>query len=182
MRRLSIAMLVVIGWLVLALAMDRLVLAQSCPACAEAAALELKLRLPAGEITWPPVSLAVLVLLPIVLFAVAMVPWRSLRSRQAWAHAIESWWEPSFWLIVALLIAIVAESVYIILRQHIPRPLVDVAQRFTLTGTVSVHVKGYETTTPLAMTASAAGLTGLVIGGYLFLQNGLNGVMRWFKA
>ena len=182
MRRLSIALMVVLCWLAAALAFDRLVMAEQCPACVHLAALQLRLRMPAAEITYPAVSLLVLVILPILLFALAMAPWRDLRSRQAWTHAIESWWEPSFWLLVALVLTIVAESLFVLTRAYLPESVTAAMQRFMLVGTLSVHVPGYHPVTPLAISASLAGLVGLAIGAYLFLQNGLNGVMRWFKA
>jgi hypothetical protein len=182
MRRLSIALMVVVAWLGAALALDRLVLVEQCPACVHLAALQFKLRMPAAEITYPAVSLLVLVVLPILLFAVAMAPWRDLRSHQAWSHALESWWEPSFWLLVALVLTVVGESLYLVTRDYIPAQFTALAERFTLTATASVQVPGHPSVTPLALTASAAGLLCLAIGAYLFLRNGLNGVMRWFKA
>lgn len=182
MRRFSIALMVVVGWLVLAIALDRLVVGATCPACVHAAALELKLNVPAAEIVYPTVSVLVLFILPLLLFAAAVVPWRDLRSRQAWSHAIETWWEPSFWLLVALVLTIACESVFVLARDYLPKSVAEAADRFRLVGTVSVHVPGYQSTTPLALTASLAGLVGLAIGAWLFLQNGLNGVMRWFKA
>ena len=182
MRRLSIAVMVVFAWLVVALAFDRLLLAPYCQGCASAAALELKVTVPAGVIDYPPVSLLVLFLVPMVALAFSVVPWRDLRSRQAWTHAIESWWEPWFWIAIALLIAIAAESVYLVAREYLPKPVIDVAQRFSVAGLVSLHLPGYDRATPLAITASLMGLTGLAIGAYLFFQNGLNAVMRWFKA
>jgi len=182
MRRLSIALMVVLCWLAAALAFDRLVMAEQCPACVHLAALQLRLRMPAAEITYPAVSLLVLVILPILLFALAMAPWRDLRSRQAWSHAIESWWEPSFWLLVALVLTVVGESLYLVAREYIPSQVTAAAERFTLTATASVQVPGHPSATPLALTASAVGLCCLAIGAYLFLRNGLNGLMRWFKA
>ena len=182
MRRLSIALLFVFGWLVLALAVDRLLVAPGCPACVSAAALEVKLHLPAAEVTYPTVSVLVLLVLPLLLFAVSMVPWRDLRSRQAWSHAIESWWEPSFWLLVALVLTVVGESLYLVAREYIPSQVTAAAERFTLTATASVQVPGHPSATPFALTASAMGLCCLAIGAYLFLRNGLNGLMRWFKA
>jgi hypothetical protein len=182
MRRLSIALMVVVAWLAAALALDRLFVAQQCPACVSLAALQLKLRTPAAEMTYPAVSLLVLFGLPVLIFAIALVPWRDLRSRQAWSHAIESWWEPTFWLLVALVLGIVLESIFMLTTQYLPGTVSATMQRFTLTGAVSVQVPGHQNATPLALTASLAGLVGLGVGGYLFVQNGMNGVMRWFKA
>ena len=182
MRRFSIALMVVVAWLAAALVLDRLVLAEQCPACVHLAALQLRLHVPAAEITYPAVSLLVLVVLPILIFAVTMMPWRDLRSRQAWSHALESWWEPSFWLLVALVLTITGESLYLVARDYIPAQVTALAERFRLTATASVQVPGHPSATPLALSASAAGLVCLAIGGYLFLRNGLNGVLRWFKA
>ena len=182
MRRLSIASMVVLAWLALALALDRLLVAPECPACVSAAALEVKLHLPAAEIDYPAVSVLVLLVLPLLAFALALVPWRDLRSRQAWTHAIESWWEPSFWLLVALLLTVVGEGAYVLARAYLPQSVTAAMQQFALVGTVSVHLPGYAPATPLAVSASLAGLVGLAIGAYLFLQNGMNGVMKWFKA
>jgi hypothetical protein len=181
MRRLSIAALVVVAWLAAALALDRWVLASLCPACAQAAALELKVKLPAAEMTYPPVSLLVLVLLPMIGLALALAPWRDLRSRQGWTHAIESWWEPWFWLLVALIITVTTESVYILAKGYMPDAVPALAERFSVSGLVSVNLTGHKAT-PLVMSASLAGVAGLAIGAYLFLENGLNGVMKWFKA
>src|ERR1700755_2184017 len=80
MRRLGIALMVVLGWLVLALAFDRLVGAEQCPAYVQLAALQVKLKVPSAEITYPAVSLLVLFVLPILAFAFVMAPWRDLRS------------------------------------------------------------------------------------------------------
>ena len=182
MRRLSIALMVVFGWLVLAVALDRLVVAPGCGACVQAAALEVKLRVPAVEVTYPTVSVLVLLVLPLMLLAAAMVPWRDLRSRQAWSHAVESWWEPTFWLLIALALTAAAESVYVLARAYLPQSVTAMVQEFALVGTFSVHVPGYAPVRPLAVSASLAGLVGLAIGAWLFVQNGLNGVMRWFKA
>lgn len=182
MRRLSIALMVVLCWLAAALAFDRLVMAEQCPACVHLAALQVKLRTPSVEITYPAVSILVLVVLPLFLFALAMAPWRDLRSRQAWSHAIESWWEPSFWLLVALVLTVVGESLYLVARDYLPAQVSTVAERFTLTATASVQVPGHPGATPLALTASAVGILCLIAGALLFMRNGLNGVMRWFKA
>jgi hypothetical protein len=83
---------------------------------------------------------------------------------------------------VALVLLIATESAFLVALDYIPAPAVEIAQRFTLTSTVSVHVPGRASATPLAITASLAGLLGLIIGGYLFLRNGLNGVLRFFNA
>jgi hypothetical protein len=117
-----------------------------------------------------------------LVLGLSVVPWRDLRSRQAWTHAIESWWEPWFWILVAIVITVAAESAFILARDYLPRSVTSVADRFSVAGLVSVHLPGYDRATPLAVTASLMGLAGLAIGAYLFLQNGLNAVMQWFKA
>ena len=66
MRAFGTATVAVLLWLVIALAIDRWLLAPYCATCASALALELKVRLPAAELTYPPVSVLVLIVLPML--------------------------------------------------------------------------------------------------------------------
>lgn len=87
MRPFTITAVVLVLWLVIALAVDRWVLASYCAACTSALALDLKITLPAAELTYPPVSVLVLVLLPMVVLAVWLVPWRQPSSGSAWRES-----------------------------------------------------------------------------------------------
>src|SRR3989442_9846852 len=82
MRSFGTATVAVFLWLAVALAIDRWLLAPYCATCASALALELKVRLPAAELTYPPVSVLVLIVLPMLLLAIFLVPWRYQKNRQ----------------------------------------------------------------------------------------------------
>jgi hypothetical protein len=176
MKRISVTATIVLLWLIVALALDRLVLSRYCLECANVLALELKLKLPAAEVTYPPVSLLVLVILPIVGLALVLVPWRQLHSGSAWQQAFSRWCQPWFWLGVTIILCVVGESLFLVIKEHLPKAIAELAEEFAITGTVSVAVKGYKETTPLALTASLAGLLGLAIGAYFFLTRGMSDI------
>src|SRR3989475_12837472 len=105
MRAFGTATVAVFLWLAVALAIDRWLLAPYCATCASALALELKVRLPAAELTYPPVSVLVLIVLPMLLLALFLVPWRYLRSASAWRGSFIHWGPPWVWLVVSGLVA-----------------------------------------------------------------------------
>ncbi|MDO8930818.1 MAG: hypothetical protein Q7U97_00345 [Rhodocyclaceae bacterium] len=178
MKTLGTLVIAVGGWLVVALAIDRLLLSTYCSTCANVLALELKFKLPAAEITYPPVSLLVLVALPMVALAIYLVPWRALRSSSAWRNAFSTWSQPWFWLLVMLLLTIVGESLFVAAKEYLPTALTTLAEKFSVTATLSVAVPGYKETTPLALTASLSGFIGLVVGAILFFKNGVRDLLK----
>src|SRR5207245_3128818 len=88
MRSFSAATVAVLVWLAVALAIDRWVLTPFCATCARALALELKVQLPATELTYPPVSVLVLIVLPMLVLALLLVPWRQPLRRSAWGVSL----------------------------------------------------------------------------------------------
>src|SRR6059036_3853713 len=120
MRSFGTATVAVLLWLAGALAIDRWLLTPYCATCASALALELKVRLPAAELTYPPVSVLVLIVLPMLLLALFLVPWRYLRSASAWRESFVRWCQPWFWLLVAVALTVVAESVYLGVQDSLP--------------------------------------------------------------
>jgi hypothetical protein len=174
MRSFGTATVAVILWLAVALAIDRWLLASFCATCASALALELKVRLPAAELTYPPVSVLVLIVLPMLVLAFFLVPWRYLRSASAWREAFVHWCQPWFWLLVAVLLAVVGESLYVAVKNYLPKALTAVADKFSITATFSV-LKDYK---PLSLTASLSGCVGLVLGIFLFLAKGVKDVLK----
>src|SRR3989454_8634459 len=113
MRSFSAATVAVLVWLAVALAIDRWVLTPFCATCTSALALELKVRLPAAELTYPPVSVLVLIVLPMLVLALFLVPWRYLRSASAWREAFVHLLQPLFWLLVVVALNVAWESLYI---------------------------------------------------------------------
>jgi len=177
MKPLSTATIGLALWLLLALAIDRLLLSAFCPVCANILALDLKVKLPAAELTYPPVSLLVLIVLPMILLALYLVPWKQFRSSAAWRDAISRWCQPWFWLIVAIVLAVVGESIFVVAKGYLPGALTALAEKFLVTASLSVAVPGFGETTPLALTASLAGFIGLAIGAYLFIKKGIREVL-----
>jgi hypothetical protein len=179
MKSINITITLFLVWLLVALGIDRFVLGEYCPACTNALALELKLKLPAAELSYPPVSLLVLVLFPMIALGFYLIPWRELQTASAWREGIARWCQPWFWLVVAIVLAIVGESLFIATREYLPSVITELAEKFSVTGTLSVAVKGFKETTPLTLTASLAGCIGLLLGAYLFLKKGVNEIFRW---
>src|SRR5207247_10482641 len=123
MRAFGTATVAVFLWLAVALAIDRWLLAPYCATCANALALELKVRLPAAELTYPPVSVLVLIVLPMLLLALFLVPWRYFGSASAWRESFIHCCRPWFWLLVAVVLTVPADGVYIPLRAQLPQAL-----------------------------------------------------------
>ncbi|HQR03600.1 MAG: hypothetical protein JSR19_02155 [Proteobacteria bacterium] len=178
MKSFSTATMVLFLWLLTALAIDRLVLAVYCPVCANLLAFDLKLHLPAAELAFPPVSLLVLLVLPMILLALYLLPWRTLLSRTAWSEAFALWCQPWFWLLAAVALTVLGESLFIVLKGYLPGALVVLMEKFSLSTSLSVAVPGYKETTPFTLTASLPGLLGLALGIYLFLRKGLRAALN----
>jgi hypothetical protein len=173
MRSFGTATVAVLLWLAAALAIDRWLLAPYCATCANALALELKVRIPAAELTYPPVSVLVLVVLPMLVLALFLVPWRHLGRGSAWQESFVRWSQPWFWLLVALVLTVVGESLYLAAKDSLPKALTAVADKFSVTVTLSV-LKDYK---PLSLTASLFGFLGLALGTCLFLAKGVKDVL-----
>lgn len=177
MKPYSIATIAIGLWLIFALAIDRLLLSAYCPVCANILSLDLKVKLPAAELAYPPVSLLVLIVVPMIMLAFYLVPWRQLRSPSAWREAFSLWCQPWFWLLVAVALAVLGESIFIAAKDYIPNAIANLAEKFSVTASLSVAVPGFKETTPLALTASLSGFIGLALGSYLFLKKGVKEVL-----
>lgn len=175
MRRFSISVLAVLLWLVTALVIDRELLAPHCAACAAALALDLKVTLPAAELAYPPVSILVLVGVPMIALAIYLVPWRQLREPDAWREGFVRWCQPWFWLVIAVVLTVVGECLFLVVKAYLPRALTEVAEKLSVTATISVF-KDYK---PFSMTASLSGFVGLGLGTCLFLTKGMSEIFKW---
>jgi hypothetical protein len=178
MKSISVPVIATLVWLIAALAIDRMLLSAYCPACANVLSLELKFKLPAAEFTIPSVSLLMLVLVPMTALAIYLIPWRQWHSFIAWREAFSIWSQPWFWLIVALVLTVFSESLYILVREYLPKALTELAKKVSVTSTLSVTVPGHNKTTPLVFTASLSGFLGVLVGSYLFFKNGLRGLFK----
>jgi hypothetical protein len=174
MKQFTVATVAAVLWLLVALAIDRWLLTPYCAACTSALALDLTIKLLAAELRYPSVSVLVLVVLPMIAWAFWLVPWRQLSSASAWRESFSRWAKPLFWVLVAIALTVIFESVYLVVRDQLPAPLRSLAEAFSITARVSVF-KDY---TPLTLTASLFGLLGLVAGVGLFLAIGAKGIFK----
>ena len=174
MRSFSAATVAVLVWLGVAFAIDRWVLTPFCATCARALALELKVQLPAMELTYPPVSVLVLIVLPMLVLALFLVPWRQPLMGSAWRESFVRWCQPWFWLLVAVVLTVAAESLYVAVKDSLPEALTDMADEFSVTATFSV-LRRYK---PLSLTASLPGCLALLLGFFLFVGKGVKDVLR----
>jgi hypothetical protein len=170
--RIAVAAVGTLLWLVAALAIDRWLLSRYCGICTDALALELKLKMPAAEISYPPVSFLVLLCVPMLVLALWLIPWRDARNKDSWRKAVARWTQPLFWLGVGVVLAILGESLYLVIKQYLPQALTSIAEAFSVTATV----KAFKEHAPIAITASLSGVIGLCIGFYLFFSRGLDGI------
>jgi hypothetical protein len=169
MRKIGTATIVTVFWLILALVIDRWLVRPYCATFAKAMALDLRIKLPAAELTYPPVSVLVLLILPMILLALYLLPWRQLREGSAWRESLGRWCQPWFWLLIAIVLTVVGESIFVVVKDYLPEVLTSIAGQFAVTVTLSAF-KVYK---PLSLTASLFGLLGLVIGMILFISKGL---------
>ena len=169
MRTIGTASIVALFWLILALVIDRWLVTPYCATCANAFALDLRIKLPAAELTYPSVSVLVLLILPMILLALYLMPWRQLREGSAWRESLTRWCQPWFWLLIAIVLTVVGESIFTAVEDYLPKAFTGVAEKFAVTITLSVF-KDYK---PLSLTASLSGLLGLVMGTYLFISKGM---------
>lgn len=77
-----------------------------------------------------------------------------------------------------LLLTIIGESLFVVGKEYLPKAVTALAEKFSVTATLSVAVRGYKETTPLALTASLSGFIGLVIGAHLFFKNGVRKLLK----
>lgn len=169
MRKIGTATIVTVFWLILTLVIDRWLVRPYCATCMKALALDLRIKLPAAELTYPPVSVLVLLILPMILLALYLLPWRQLREGSAWRESLGRWCQPWFWLLIAIVLTVVGESIFVVVKDYLPEVLTSIAGQFAVTVTLSAF-KVYK---PLSLTASLFGLLGLVIGMILFISKGL---------
>ena len=169
MRKIGTATVATVFWLILTLVIDKWLVRPYCASCVKALALDLRIKLPAAELTYPPVSVLVLLILPMILLALYLLPWRQLREGSAWRESLGRWCQPWFWLLIAIVLTVIGESIFVVIKDYLPIALTSVAEQFAVTVTLSA----FKTYKPLSLTASLFGLLGLVIGIVLFISKGV---------
>jgi hypothetical protein len=174
MRKIGTATIVTVFWLILALVIDKWLVKPYCATCANVLALNLRIILPAAELTYPPVSVLVLLILPMIFLALYLLPWRQPGEGSAWRESLGRWCQPWFWLFITIVLTVVGETIFIVIKDYLPEALTGIAGQFAVAVTLTVF-KGYK---PLSLTASLAGLLGLVIGACLFIVKGFKEIFN----
>ncbi len=169
MRKIGTASIVTVFWLILALVIDKWLVRPYCAICTKALALNLSIKLPAAELNYPPVSVLVLLIFPMILLALYLLPWRQLQEGSAWRGSLVRWCQPWFWLLIAVVLTVVGESIFVVVKAYLPEALTSVAEQFAVTVTFSTF-KAYK---PLSLTASLSGALGLIVGTCLFISKGM---------
>jgi hypothetical protein len=160
-------------WLAIALVVDHYLIATVCPNCTRIAAVALTLQIPAGSLNLPRVGLALVAGLPLLALALYLVPWRSLGDSAQWGQAFRLWCQPIIWLAVALALAVVGESLYLVSKDHWSQGMRNVAEAFSISATFTVDDFQF-----LTLKGGVTALLGLIVGIYLFIRKGVGGVFR----
>lgn len=163
-------------WIIIALLLDRFVLSLICLQCANAVTADLTFKFPGLNLSIPPISLLVLLILPIVVWSVCALPWRTPLNGDAWKSSLTRSVRPLGWLLVALLIPMFGHFIYTITSEYLPKGITKLAESVALQIKVEVSWPGYKSHIPGDFNASLAGFLGFVIGVYFFLRNGLQSV------
>lgn len=167
MRKISVPLVMSIIWFMIAWGIDTYLLRPSCELCSDLFSVKVDVAFrEAAELTTKRVSLLILVLIPWIVYAFVVVPYKELRSPKAWRLAMQRWCQPLGLLIGAFFIAFAIEYfLYDPFKEHIPSAVRSYAERYSLT--VSPLFPALET---FKLTSHLGGLLGLIWGLYLFLS------------
>src|SRR5207245_9676387 len=89
-------------------------------------------------------------------------------------ESVRHWCQPCVWLLIAVVLAVAGEGLYLVATAHLPKAVTAVADKVSMTVTFSV-LKDYK---PLSLTASLAGILGLALGIVLFVAKGVKDALR----
>ncbi len=170
---LGVLLVAFLLWLAVASVVDHYFLSTVCPACTRIAAVSLTLQIPAGTLNLPRNGLALLAGFPLLALALYLVPWRSPGDSTRWAEAFRRWCQPIIWLAVALALAVVGESLYLVSKDHWSQALRNVAEAFAVSAVFTVDDFQF-----LALKGGVTAMLGLSVGGYLFLRKGVAPVFK----
>jgi hypothetical protein len=167
-KRLALVSMMCLIWITIAVGLDHFLIFRHFERLGRCLLLELKLSVPAGEISLPEMSVIVLFGLPLLFLGLVLIPWRSIHDRSAWYMAFVRWCQPIFWFLIAIVLTVVGESLFLLAKEHLPKGLVDLSEKFSL----DLTLKSWEFKF-LTLKGSLSSLVGLALGCYLFLQKGV---------
>lgn len=170
MGRLAVPFTLCSIWFTVAWAIDKFWFTVICPDCSALFAFEFSLK--AREllsIQTDRVSAVFLFVVPFVVYALLLVPYKNFKSQSAWREALQKWSLPFFWLAQVFLWVWLVESAYAMLSASLPEWFKSYAEAYQLK--ISGTVLGVKDVT---INGRLGGLLGLLIGVYLFLANGVS--------
>jgi len=167
-RQMAVVGIACLVWIGCVLVLDHFVVFRKLSSLGNCLLLEFKLTVPAGQLSVPPVSLIVLLGVPLVVLWFARVPWSNFRDGAAWQSAFFKWCQPVFWLAIAVVLTVVGQSIFLLSKEHLPKGLADLSEKFALDVTVKSWDRNLAT-----LNGTLSALLGLVIGTYLFLLKGV---------
>ncbi len=169
MQRLAVPFTFCAVWLMAAWAIDHYWLAAACPACTDPFSLELTLnaqdvlKLATGR-----VSAVVLIAVPLLVYLLVLIPYRSFGSGGAWSDAIQAWSRPFFWLAMVFFFVWVGELTVSALTGLLPKGFGAYAEGYGLS--LSGATLGVR---EITVSGRLGACVGLLLGLYLFLSRGL---------
>jgi hypothetical protein len=153
----------------IAWAIDKFWFTVLCSRCSELFAFEFSLK--ARElltVQTDRVSAVFLFVVPFVIYAFLLIPYKNIKLGNAWESAIAKWCRPFFWLAQIFIMVWLVESAYSMLASSLPDWFKNYAESYQLK--ISGTVLGVK---EVAFNGRLGGLFGLFLGIYFFLTNGV---------
>lgn len=110
-----------------------------------------------------------LFVVPLILYALYLAPFKDPKSKYAWKVALERWSRTFFWLVLIFWVWL-AECAYAMFSSSLPEWIKSYAEAYQLK--ISCTVPGLKNIT---VDGKLGGVFGLLLGLYLFLSRGMPG-------
>lgn len=166
-----IALVACIVWFMVAWAIDKFWFTILCPQCSSLFAFDFDLTAKdLVHLKTDRVSAVFLFVVPFAIYFFVVIPYKELRSSQAWLKALHNWSRPVVWLIAVAVWVWALESIYSMAAPHLPGFFTSYAEKYLLK--ISGTVLGVK---EIDLTGRLGALLGLIAGVYLFVVRGVAG-------
>lgn len=166
-----IALVACIAWFMVAWAIDKFWFTVLCPQCSSLFAFDFDLTAKdLVHLKTDRVSAVFLFVVPFAVYFFVVIPYKELRSSQAWLKALDNWSRPVAWLIGVAVWVWALESIYSIAVPYLPSSFTSYAAKYLLK--ISGTVLGVK---EIDLTGRLGAVIGLIAGGYLFVTHGVAG-------
>ena len=166
-----IALVACFVWFMTAWAIDKFWFTVLCQQCSHLFAFEFELNAKdLLHLKTDRVSAVFLFVVPFVTYFFVVIPYKEIRSSQAWLKALDRWSRPVAWLVAVLVWVWAIESLYSILFPYLPDFFTSYAEKYLLK--ISGTVLGIN---EVELTGRLGALLGLIAGLYFFVARGVAG-------